>query len=84
MLMVIWYQNLQNLFYSYIVNNPTSFDDVTKSKWKILKYLIVQVAIVVVIGLVLCVWVLYIQTFFNKSKIKWNKIVYSILFIFVE
>jgi hypothetical protein len=22
--------NLQNLFYSYIVNNPTSFDDVTK------------------------------------------------------
>jgi hypothetical protein len=21
--------NLQNLFYSYIVNNPTSFDDVT-------------------------------------------------------
>jgi hypothetical protein len=46
---------------------------------------IVQVAIVVVIGLVLCVWVLlYIQTF-NKSKIKWNKIVYSIFyFIFVE
>jgi hypothetical protein len=32
--------NLQNLFYSYIVNNPTSFDDVTKNgKWKILKYL---------------------------------------------
>jgi hypothetical protein len=32
--------NLQNLFYSYIVNNPTSFDDVTKiGKWKILKYL---------------------------------------------
>jgi hypothetical protein len=23
--------NLQNLFYSYIVNNPTSFDDVTKN-----------------------------------------------------
>jgi hypothetical protein len=41
---------------------------------------IVQVAIVVV-GLVLCVgyW-LYIQTFFNKSKIKWNKIVYSIFY----
>jgi hypothetical protein len=30
MYMVMVPPNLQNLFYSYIVNNPTSFDDVTK------------------------------------------------------
>jgi hypothetical protein len=40
---------------------------------------IVQVAIVVVIGLVY-VFGYWLYKTFNKSKIKWNKIVYSIFF----